>query len=125
MASIFSLLKSSKPQTTEELALVCKALKKRIENLEIQLSEYQKGMRKAFTKSAVVRFNPFGEMGGDQSFSLALLDQDNNGVVVTSHYTIEHQRVYAKPVQKGRSEYSLSKEEKEAIEKAGRQYIAK
>lgn len=120
MASIFSLLKSSKPQTTEELALICSALKKRVEELEALLKEYQKEMRKAFTKSGVVRFNPFGEMGGDQSFSLALLDQDNNGVVVTSHYTIEHQRVYAKPLKKGKSEYSLSKEEKEAVEKAFR-----
>ncbi|MBI2121209.1 MAG: DUF4446 family protein [Candidatus Wildermuthbacteria bacterium] len=118
MASLFSMFTSSKPQTTEELALACKALEKRLGELEKQLKEYQKEMRKSFTKSGVVRFNPFGEMGGDQSFSLALLDQDNNGIIVTSHYTIEHQRVYAKPITKGKSEYSLSKEEKEAIEKA-------
>jgi len=66
----------------------------------------------------VVRFNPFSGVGSDQSFSIALLDSNDNGVVITSLYTRNENRVYAKPLKAGRSEYLLSAEEKNAIEKA-------
>ena len=69
-------------------------------------------------KTGVVRFNPFSEIGGDQSFSIALLNKNNDGLVITSLYTRERNRVYAKPIIKGKSQYLLSKEEKEALEKA-------
>jgi len=57
-------------------------------------------------------------MGGDQSFSLALLDEENNGVVITSLYSKGGNRIYAKPIIQEKSEYYLSKEEIEAIQKA-------
>jgi hypothetical protein len=66
----------------------------------------------------LVRFNPFGEVGGDQSFSIALLDSDHNGFVITSHYAREASRIYAKPVKNGKSTYALSEEEKGAIKEA-------
>jgi len=57
-------------------------------------------------------------LGGDQSFSIALLDKQNSGVVITSLYTRDGNRVYAKPIENGTSEYTLSKEEKEALSRA-------
>lgn len=70
-------------------------------------------------KIGLVRFNPFEETGGDQSFTLALLDGDNHGVVISSLYRREGTRIYAKPVEKGKgTKYELSFEEKEAIKKA-------
>ncbi len=69
-------------------------------------------------KVGVVRFNPFKDTGGDQSFIIALLDSNNKGVVLSSLYTREGTRVYTKPIEKGGSTYHLSKEEKEAIAKA-------
>jgi len=57
-------------------------------------------------------------VGGDQSFSLALLDKRNSGVVITSLYAREGNRVYGKPIKEGTSEYPLSEEEKKAIEEA-------
>ena len=69
----------------------------------------------------VVRYNPFSDTGSDQSFSIALLDSDNNGMVITSLYSRDGNRVYAKPVKNNVSEYSLSNEEKEAIIKANEQ----
>ena len=70
-------------------------------------------------KVGVVRFNPFKDFGGDQSFSIALLDGHNNGVVISSLHTREGNRVYAKPVTKGKSvKYPLADEEVEAIKKA-------
>ena len=72
----------------------------------------------SFQKFGIVRFNPFKEVGGDQSFSFAMLNADNSGVVITSHYTREFNRVYAKSIIKGEASHSLSNEEKSAIDKA-------
>ncbi|OGZ37215.1 MAG: hypothetical protein A3I88_02325 [Candidatus Portnoybacteria bacterium RIFCSPLOWO2_12_FULL_39_9] len=70
-------------------------------------------------KVGVVRFNPFKEMGGDQSFAIALLDAFNNGLVISSLYAREGTRIYSKPIEAGQSKYALSQEEKEALKKAG------
>lgn len=64
----------------------------------------------------IVRFNPFGDIGGDQSFSVALLDGKNSGVVISSLHTKEGTRVYAKPIDKGVAEkYPLTEEEKKVV----------
>ena len=65
-----------------------------------------------------VRFNPFGELGSNQSFAIALLNEANNGVVISSLYTRERVSVFAKPIKNMQSEYELSDEEKEALAKA-------
>jgi hypothetical protein len=72
----------------------------------------------AVQKVGVLRFNPFDDVGGDQSFAIALLDSEDNGVVLSSLYTREGTRVYAKPIVKGQSRYHLSREEEEAIRRA-------
>lgn len=70
-------------------------------------------------KVGVVRFNPFKDLGGDQSFSIALLDGQNNGMVISGLHTREGNRVYAKPVEKGQAvKHPLTEEEKEAIKLA-------
>lgn len=63
----------------------------------------------------VVRFNPFSDTGGDQSFAIALVDGHGNGVVLSSLHARDVTRVYAKPLQKWESTYSLTDEEKQAI----------
>lgn len=75
--------------------------------------------KKSVHKVGVVRFNPFKDLGGDQSFSVALLDGENTGVVISSLHSREGNRVYSKPVEKGQAlKYPLTEEEKEAIKKA-------
>lgn len=69
-------------------------------------------------KIGVVRFNPFSNTGGDQSFALALLDGQDSGIVVLSLHGREGTRIYVKPIKAGKSLYELSKEEKQAIEEA-------
>lgn len=69
-------------------------------------------------KVGIVRFNPFKDTGGNQSFSLAFLDGKDNGIVITSLYTREGNRVYGKSIKNGGSEFPLSKEEQKAIEMA-------
>jgi len=72
--------------------------------------------QKSVHKVGIIRFNPFKDIGGDQSFALALLDGKNSGLVVSSLHTREGTRIYSKPVIKGESEkYTLTEEEKQAI----------
>ena len=67
-------------------------------------------------KMGLTRYNPFEDLGGDQSFILCLLDQHNSGVIITSLHNRDLTRVYAKPIKNGEGEnFSLSKDEKSAI----------
>lgn len=69
-------------------------------------------------KVGLVRFNPFKELGGDHSFSLSLLDSENNGIIITSLHTRDRTRVYMKQIIKSKSDAELSDEEKKALAKA-------
>lgn len=86
--------------------------------LRARVDAVERAMPQAIRRTGLVRFNPFSDAGGDQSFSLALLDDQKNGVVISSLYGREINRVYAKPIENGASTYQLSAEEKEAIQQA-------
>lgn len=73
---------------------------------------------KCIQKIGIVRYSAFKDTGSDLSFAVALLDEKNNGVVFNGIYSREMSNIYAKPVEKGNSQYTLSNEEAEAIEKA-------
>ena len=69
-------------------------------------------------KIGIVRYNAFKDTGSDLSFALALLYEYNKGVVMNGIYSREMSNIYAKPVEKGKSPYTISEEEKLAIDKA-------
>jgi hypothetical protein len=70
-------------------------------------------------KIGFIRYNPFADTGGDQSFCLCLLDKYNNGIVITSLHSREQTRIYAKAVVKGKSEnMEFAKEEADAVDAA-------
>jgi len=71
--------------------------------------------RRALQRAGIVRFNPFPDTGGNQSFALALLDANNDGFVVSSLHARAGTRVYAKALTGGRSDATLSDEEAEAL----------
>ena len=96
--------------------------KEAIEKITQNIDQLNKISKKTFQKVGIVRFNPFKELGGNQSFCLALLDNKDNGFVITSHYNQQFNRVYIKPITNRKSKYSFSKEEEEAIEKASAKY---
>ncbi len=79
------------------------------------LGTVEKRLRNSLQGVGVVRFNPFENSGSNQSFAIALLNEYGNGTVISSLYSREKVSVYAKPIKNGQSEYSLSKEEEEAI----------
>lgn len=66
----------------------------------------------------VIRFNPFADKGGDQSFAVALLDDHADGVVFSGLHSRTDSRVYAKPIVGGNSTYPMTEEEKEAVKRA-------
>ena len=72
-------------------------------------------------KVGLVRFNAFQNVGSDLSFALALLDRENNGIVLNGIYGSDSSNIYAKPIKNGESTYQLSEEEKEAIEIASQE----
>jgi len=70
-------------------------------------------------KIGIVRFNPFKDVGGDQSFAIALLNGKNSGITISSLYTREGTRIYSKSIIEGKSDkHILTEEEKEAIDQA-------
>lgn len=91
-------------------------LQKDIELIKKELKDAINESRFYFRKIGVVRFSPFGRSGSDQSFALALIDKEDNGIVVNFIYTSEGLRVYTKRVKQGKGEeYQLSEEEEKAI----------
>lgn len=73
-------------------------------------------MANCIQKVGIVRYSAFKDMGSDLSFALALLDEENSGVVLNGIYSREISNIYAKPVTKGNSTYTISEEERQAIE---------
>jgi hypothetical protein len=78
----------------------------------------EKQIRHSFKHLGLVRFNAYEGIGGEQSFSVALLDDDGDGVVLSSLHGREEGRLYAKPITAWDSAYTLSVEEKQAIAQA-------
>ncbi|QLG69696.1 MAG: hypothetical protein CH104c_0465 [Candidatus Woesebacteria bacterium] len=91
---------------------------KAVESLRQEVRKNSEEGLAHFQKLGLIRFNPFNETGGNNSFSLALLDGKNNGWVMTGLHTRERTRLYVKPIKNLKSEYELSDEEKKALEKA-------
>ena len=85
-----------------------KAENKRIDDL----------LKRALTRVSVVRFRAFEDMGSDLSYSVALLDSHNNGLVMSSIFGREDSRSYVKPIENGTSTYQLTAEEEQALREA-------
>jgi uncharacterized protein DUF4446 len=89
-----------------------------VQRLNSRTARLESGAPRAFQRVGLVRFNPFEDTGGNQSFALALLDAAGNGWVLSSLHARSGTRVYAKAIREGRSEGALSDEEAAAIKQA-------
>lgn len=87
-------------------------------------TEYMKELYKSLNerlvqciqKVSIIRYRAFEDVGSDLSFSIALLDQNNDGIIITGIYGRNESTTYAKPIDKGMSRYDLSQEEKQVLE---------
>lgn len=91
-------------------------IKENNDNLMNQYGAITSKLNRSVQKTAVTRYRAFDDVGGDLSFSLALLDDENNGVILTSIYGRNESTVYAKPIDNGISRYDMSDEEKEVLD---------
>lgn len=105
-------------ESIENLINHTAALRLNFEKISEEQEKQAKLLSSTIKKIGIVRFNPFNNTGGDQSFAIALLNSKNSGVLISSLYLREGTRIYAKPVNELKSTYPLSKEEEEAIKKA-------
>lgn len=94
----------------------------KVEKQNAEIANYVKTLDEDLTrciqKVGIVRYNAFKDTGSDLSFTLALLDEHNDGVVLNGIYSREMSNIYAKPVKNGESSYAMSEEEKLAVQKA-------
>ena len=87
--------------------------------METYLETVEKRLKKSVRGVDTIRFNPFkGAGGGNQSFATAFINEEGNGVVLSSIYSRDRMSVFAKPIEKFESPFDLSDEEKTAITKA-------
>ena len=94
------------------LGTIAKAKMQALEENQQAMREQMKG---CVQKVKLMRYNAFADTGSDLSYSLSLLDENNNGVVLSSIYGREDNRTYAKPIENGKSTYNLSEEEKKVL----------
>lgn len=93
--------------------------KKDIDNLKLYCDKIQREGLLHIQKIGLVRFNPFKDTGGDQSFILSLVDGNDTGVIISGLYSRSGTRWYAKKVVKGKSlEHELSEEERKVLKEA-------
>jgi len=94
-------------------------VKEDVAKIMAQCAKIEKGEKYHIQKIGMLRFNPFKDTGGDQSFILALVDAFNTGIIITALYSRSGTRWYVKRVVKGRStEHELSDEERKALSMA-------
>ena len=86
--------------------------------LQKEIAILHKKSKESIRGVETLRFNPFKDAGSNQSFAIALLNENKDGVLLSSLYSRERVSVFAKPVKQGTSEYDLSAEEKEVLKKA-------
>jgi len=89
-----------------------------LDELAVALSRVDRRVDGAVTNTAVVRYDAIAGAGGHQSASIAFLDANRTGTVVTAIQGRDYARIYVKDLDRGRSSTALSPEEQEAVERA-------
>jgi hypothetical protein len=112
-------------KNAETLEGLMAELVERVKNLDIESSSHAsnietlvKRLEKQGRSVKLLRFNPFPDVGGNQSFAVAIINENGDGVVFSSLYSRERMSVFAKPISKGSSDIELSAEEKSVVEEA-------
>ncbi len=93
-------------------------LKNTQEEINKHLLIVDKRLDKSIRKVETVRFNPFVDAGSNQSFAISFINDEGNGVVLSSLYARDRMSIFAKPIKSGKSEFELSTEEKEVLKKS-------
>jgi hypothetical protein len=117
----FQKKEKKEPKNIKEVLEEISSLDLKFKKVTEELDSLKNNQSFSVQKIAITRYNPFKDVGGDQSFTLVLLDKNDSGIVLTSLYNREGSRIYGKAIKNGISEYALSEEEKKIIEKVKNQ----
>ncbi len=93
-------------------------LKSQMASTEKNLDTVNQKLKKSIRGLDTIRFNPFPDQGSNQSFAIGMMNEEGNGVVISSLYSRERMSIFAKPIKNNKSEFELTNEEKEVLEKA-------
>jgi len=110
--------KRAKSATIKDAFKQLEQMDKRMSELSEKMAQMKKDAQFSVQKVGLIKYNPFSGIGGNQSFSLALLDGQDNGVVFTSLYGRDGTRIYTKPIVTGSADIPLSEEEKQVLQQA-------
>ena len=103
----------------EEIVKSVESFRFNLSLLETKIEGYQKEELEHIKRTALLRFNPYNDTGGDQSFTACFLNSEGSGIVITSLHARSGTRVFGKEIIAGKSsKYDLSKEERQVLEKA-------
>jgi len=104
----------------EELLETCisgtNSISSKNREIELKINTIERTLIQCVQKIGIVRFNAFDNVGSDLSFSIAILDNNDAGVVISGIYSRDSSSTYAKPISSGKSKYTLSAEEIHAID---------
>lgn len=95
-----------------------KNIKENLSDTEKEIREINEKLQKAFAKFSAMRFSAFDNVGGDQSFALALLDANDNGIIISSLKGRDGANVYLKTIENGNADVSLMSEETTVLKEA-------
>ena len=120
--SLKNILKDSKDKnflkTFKNIEEIQQKNLKDILNLNLDLDSFKKESRLNIQRVGLAKYNPFKETGGNNSFSLVLLDGNKNGIIITSLHTRERTRLYLKEVISGKPKIELSNDEEQALKES-------
>lgn len=112
----------TKARNLEDVMIKIGEQMKDLKETQIEINKHlvtvDKRLNKSIRSVETIRFNPFLDAGSNQSFAISFLNDEGNGVVMSSLYARDRMSIFAKPIIKGKSEFELSTEEKEVLEKS-------
>ena len=112
----------TKARNLEEVMITLGQEMKEIKNTQDKINNHlvivDSRLNKSIRSVEAIRFNPFLDAGSNQSFAISFLNDEGDGVVMSSLYARDRMSIFAKPIVGGKSEFELSAEEKEVLEKS-------
>ncbi len=112
----------TKARNLEDVMIKIGEQMKDLKETQVEINKHlitvDKRLNKSIRSVETIRFNPFLDAGSNQSFAISFLNDEGNGVVMSSLYARDRMSIFAKPITGGKSEFELSTEEKEVLKKS-------
>lgn len=112
----------TKAKNLEDVMLKLDQQMTELKDMQIKINKHlvvvDSRLDKSIRNVETVRFNPFEDAGSNQSFAMSFLNDEGNGVIMSSLYARDRMSIFAKPITNGKSDFELSTEEKKVLEKS-------